>query len=463
MDRQEVENLGQAMLGIGQDLFGRQKLDVYVWEDPDPRAAWVLDPLKLQRILTGGPDGMMSVRGMVADSSLSRHLGRKVDRMRYSEPFAPSDFLAHISDILRDLVEEDEDLQVTFIPRPGYPWPVDRYYSVRKGKWFEPDTPPWLLPERVVDEGRNIDSYGVDLCSVLPSGAHTALGGVVGEFSGRSGGYMIVSHAMGGLEGVTRQGGWTETAESINACGGLLMPSLGVGASTSANFGLTALIADVGLVVGGLRPYRGRGAWPVRVYDTDAWTGTTGDFLREGAVAAFEQLHGHSEYMYYVETHIWLLGAPEGAGGPAEATPIETTSKLAAAVKRRAKLWSRDLTPEQIEQRAFDIWKTPERYPYLEAKVNGVVPMDAFPMAIAPPHLMSQFGDMLERTEFDGELVEVPLPDEVAEVMESRWWPSGMDIDKRNAIQQWGWQQYGYNAADVIREHGSHVEIEVKR
>lgn len=464
MEDAALEQLGQTMLAVGRDLFTRQKLDVYVWDrGGDPRAAWVLDPLKLQLQLTG-KDGAMSLHGGLVDMALSRHLGREVDRLRYEPRLHPFDFLSHMSDILRDaLPDEDEELQVTFIPRPGYPWPTERYYSARERRWVDAERPPWLLPERVVDEGRNVDSYGVDLCAVLPESSDPGLGGVVGEFSSKGPGYMVVSHAMGGVEGVTRQGGWPETAESINACGGLLMPSLGVGVVTPANFGLAALVADVGLVVGGLRPYKGRGAWPVRVYDTDAWTGTTGEFLRDGAVAAFEQLHGHSDYMSNLDTHVWLLGAPEGSGGPAEARMVESTQQLAAAVRRRLRLWPRDLTPEQIEARSGQIWNTPERYPYLEAKVNGVVPMSAFPMAIAPPTLMSPFSDMLERTDFDGELVEVELPDEVAEVLASGWWPSGITMERRDAIQQWAWQQYGYNAADAIRAHGRTVTIEVKR
>lgn len=463
MDDAALEQLGQTMLAIGRDLFTRQNLDVYVWDDGDPKAAWVLDPLKLQLVLTGN-DGMMNLHGGLVDMALSRHLGREVDRLRYEPRLHVFDFLSHMSDILRDAMPEDaEELQVTFIPRPGYPWPAERYYSAGERRWVQGQTPSWLLPDRVVDEGRNIDSYGVDLCAVLPQSTEGALGGVVGEFSSKGPGYMVVSHAMGGVEGVTRQGGWPETAESINACGGLLMPSLGVGVVTPGNFGLAALVADVGLVVGGLRPYRRRGAWPVRVYDTDAWTVTTGDFLREGAVAAFEQLHGHSDYLGNFDIHVWLLGAPEGYGGPAEAGMVESTQQLASAVRRRLRLWPRDLTPEQIEAQSGQFWNSPERYPYLEAKINGVVPMDAFPMAVAPPSLMSPFSDMLERTAFDGELVEVELPDEVAEVLTAGWWPSGMEMERRDAIQQWAWLQYGYNAADAIRKCGRAVTIEVRR
>lgn len=457
----DYERLANVTHQIGLSLFPRGWiLDTFAWGDEsgDAHVAWFMEPVRMEKML--GAEGRMPFRGPNVARAL-KALGVPYQNFEYEREMVAADFIARFQDALAGAMSEDYDpVSFTFIPRPGYPWPTgdDVYYSAKASRWLDSPRPEWLLPERVVDAGRAIDSYGVDLCALLPVVESPEGGPLVGRYGDGPDDFFIVSHAMGTIEGMTRFGSWEENRTWVEQCGGLLFPSLAVGAVAPANFGVCVFVADIDLIVGALKPNRRRGQQQmVDVYDTDAWTGRTREFVVDGSVSAFEQLHGHSDYMYYYDQNVWPLGpphAPELLGGPTEASTLDTERQLVRELKARARIWKRELTPEQLEKLGPEIGRTKARYPYLEAKLRGVMPIDEFPMVAVPEQAAEPFMEgFLDPLGFTGELVRIELPDEVAEVMGSEWNPSAdVSIERRYAIQAWAWQQYGWHVADAVRE-----------
>lgn len=449
----ELAKTAALVDAIGRAIFPRGYVkDTTAWiEDGDWRIAWIMPATKLQKLI-GAEDYHLPLNASMVDYWVSRILGKKESNFRYERELVAGDFLPRLTDDVRGSLEEETDLRITFIPEPGYPWPCDNdvYLSVAKKKLIKSSRPPWLI-ERIVDASRSIDSPGVDLCQIFETETVRPMNTVVGRYGDRPDDVFMVTHAMSSLTGQTRFGDWEKNAEAVNNCGGLLFPSMAVGPIPAANFGLAVLIADVGLVLNSLKPYRRRAERAVvGVYDTDAWTGTTRDFLLNGAISAYEQLHGHSVYTY--DLHVWPLGAPTAPelNGPAEASTLDTTKQLIAELKRRFKIWRRGLTPEKYETIAADHALAKARYGYLEAKVNAVMPMRDFPLAVVPRELESGFSKFLAATGFVGELLTVDLPAEVREVMDENWSPPDMLWERREAIRTWAWTEYGWNVLDRV-------------
>jgi hypothetical protein len=125
----------------------------------------------------------------------------------------------------------------------------------------------------------------------------------------------------------------------------------------------------------------------------------------------------------------------------------------------RARVYHRGLVPEEVEaiMESETMQLSKLRYPYLEAKANGVMPMSSFPLAVAPEQAAAGFERFLEETGFEGELLTVELPGELAEVMDPGWDPKGIPWKRRRAIQAWANIEYGWHVADVVREKGRRV------
>jgi hypothetical protein len=457
----ELRKTAVIVDAIGRAIFSRGYVkDTVAWiseRSGSWRVAWIMPALKLQKLLNT-PDYHLPLNPKYVDHVLSRLLGVRETHFKYDYDVVAGDFLPKMTDMVRGAdpaYEEQNDLGITFIPEPGYPYPCEggSYYSVVKKKLIECKRPPWLI-ERIVDESRGIDSPGADLCRFLEIDAEPPMGATIGRYGDRADDVFMVTHAMGSLAGMTRFGDWESNAQNVNDCGGLLFPSLAVGPIPATNFGLAVLVADVGLVLSSLSPYRGRGAHPLaHVYNTDVWTGRTSEFLQAGAISAFEQLHGHSDYVYTYDLHVWPLGAPLGSelsGPAADASAIEKVPELIRELKQRFRVWRRGLTPEKYEHIHSAHGLEKARYGYLEAKINAVVPMSEFPLAVVPTELEAGFARFLKLTGFTGDLLTVELPAEVRDVMDENWNPPGVTWERREAIRTWAWTEYGWNVLDRV-------------
>lgn len=464
-----LQKLGDMMFALGKDLFSRGTVkDTVAWEGAHgTRVAWVMDPRKMPAAGVSHDTMTVPFTGAQAAMVFERH-GLKAETLKYEREMVLGDFLPRASNELYGF--DENGVTVTIIPEPGYPWPApDGYYSAKLGRKVRSDRPGWLLPENVVDEGRHIDSPGIDLCKMFPDPIDAEVGAEVGRYGPKPDDFFLVTHAMGTIEGMTRYGsvegvaGWEENARQVMKCGGLIFPSMAIGPIPATNFGVAVLIADIGVVLNSLKPSLKRGQpAPSAVYSSDAWSGRTASFLTDTAVAAFDQMHGHGDYIYYSDLNVWPLGAPRAwaLSGPGElAEEVRSAATLKKELKERFRVWTRELSPEDVERVREEVSLTKARYGYLEAKVNGVMRMSDFPIAAVPPQQEEGFRRFLEMTGFDGELLVVDLPDEILEAMMPGWSPPGMDFDKRMAIQTWAQVQYGWNVADAVREVARELKV----
>jgi hypothetical protein len=460
---EQVKLVGDIMLRVGREIFPRGYLkDVYAWEDGGEYTfAWVMEPEKLARFLRSDNklvpgEAVLVPRGPYLTRVL-RDVGIKYDAFDYERgSISIYTLLTHMANSLWSLpaLEGASGFDATIIPLPGYPWP-HTYYSSKKGKVIKPKRPSWLLPENIVDEGHHIDSPGVNLCKLIeplyPSDYEMGFQAV--EFGAGKSDFLIVTHAMGSMDNVTRAGSWDDNVKMVNDCGGLLFPSLAVGPIPAPNFGPFVLVADVGMVLRGLKPYREKGTpLPSYTYDTDVWSMTTGSFFREAAISAFDQLTGRDDYISYLDLNVWPLGTPQSPElhGPGIADRLSTYAQLKREVRARMRIYKRDLDPDEMAAAFEAVQGTKHRYPYLESKVNAPVEMNSFPLAVAPAQAADGFRAFLRDTGFKGRLLTVDLPDEIADVMRSDWSPEGMDWDQRSVIQAWAHKEYAWHVSDVI-------------
>lgn len=468
-ERETLQEVADFMLKAGKDLFARGTVkDAVGWDSPSGlRVAWIMDP---KRMRNAGVDheGRLPFQGSYA-ARVFESYGVRAQTLKYEREMVMADFLDRASNELYAF-SEDEPIGITLIPAPGYPWPApEGYYSAKQRRWLSSPRPDWLYPENVVDEPRRIDSPGINLCEFFSEPLGYEMGAEVLRYGRKADDFALVTHAMGTIEGMTRYGtvegvgGWEENARKVMDCGGLLFPSLAIGPIPATNFGVGVLIADAGVVLKSLKPYLKRGmSPPSAVYSSDAWSGRTGDFFIDTAVAAFEQMHGHSEYMYYTDLNIWPLGAPRAwaiTGPGAEAEEVYKVATMKRELKERFRIWTRDLSPEETEHIREDMATTKARYAYLEAKVNGLMRLSEFPFAAVPPQQEEGFRRFLDITGFEGELLIVDLPDELLEVMLPDWDPPGLSYDRREAIKTWAAMQYGWHVADAVREVAREITL----
>lgn len=464
MNRKSLQDVALLMLDAGRSLFARGTvLDAVAWDsDGDMRVAWVMDP-KRMRPAGVGHDAQVPFSGSYA-ARVFEARGVRADTLKYEREMVLYDFLDRLANDLYGLV--GDSIKVTIIPAPGYPWPAPGgYYSAKRREWLESPRPDWLQSENIVDASRGINSPGVDLCRFFGEPLEYKIGAEVIRYGRKDDDFALVTHAMGTIEGMTRYGriagveGWEENAKRVKSCGGLLFPSMAVGPIPATNFGVGVLVADAGLVLNALR---GRGEKPSTVYSSDAWTGRTGDFFADTSIAAFEQMHGHSDYLYNVDLNVWPLGAPKpwSSEGPASlADEIVNISSFKRELKDRFRLWNRHLSPDDTEELMESVALTKARYGYLEAKANGVMRISEFPLAAIPPQQEEGFRRFLDITGFSGELLVVDLPDEILEVMLPEWDPPGVGYERKEAIKTWASMQYGWHVADAVRNVARTIDV----
>lgn len=478
MKQSDFENLCQQLLRLGRELFGtRTIVDLQGEYIGDPEYgysflfAWILKPQQMEKLL----DTMiLPFDGKYVTYRL-RAEGIKSDLFEYERDMAVSDFFDRLASAVPMPTEDVSDVNFTFIPDGGWIWPPADpkrgIYSAKQKKWFKPEKPEWLLPENVVIPGMKIDQPGINLCKLLANRLPDdyALDATYIDVDGDL--IVMASTSMIDIEATAgRMGTLEENAKFINECGGLLMPSLAVGDVPASNFGVLCLVADIGLVLRSLKQgrrshsskewFRRRGEPAAgTLYNSDAWTSTTRDFFGMHAIHAFNQMHGHSNYIYYAEQTIWPLGAPNAyklhsAHAPERVRQIVNDDQMYSAVEKRAKKWPRGMTPEKVMKARESYSMTEHRYPYLEFKVNAVMPIGDFPLAVFPKQSEKRLKPFLKSIGFEGEMVAIDLPNEVAEVMAENWHPDDIEFEMRQAIQSWAWMEYGHNIHDAVVKHG---------
>lgn len=326
---------------------------------------------------------------------------------------------------VNDLTGQDDLTLAVLLPAQGEPWNVgDRetpYYSARLRKMLAGKAPAGLV-DVVTREGAHVP--GVDFCTVAPR-IEVEYGGAIGSFRGRAQkmGPWFVTHSFG----LDRRGPAAETSQHIASCGGLLFPSLAVGILPASVYGSCTLFARVQTVLQGLRPYKKRThgrPWTVVTYTTDAWTGNTTLFKSDAAHELFQQLTGGWWPEYSRFAHMYVLG-PDVSWEPspfAEATMkiASTTSQVATVLTRRAKVFPRSLTQSQLKA----VQETADRFPYLEAKVNGTLSLGTtVPLAACAKHELQQATEFLRTAGFAGAILAIDQgKDERAAMVEGKEW-----------------------------------------
>jgi hypothetical protein len=318
--------------------------------------------------------------------------------------------LTGLEAMAEQLCDVDEGtVTVTIMPKQGTPWSPENdptpFYDAKRRRWRETDRPSWVVPVTVDltqfgEPGGEATVLGADFCVLAPFIA-CGMGAIVGRL-GRAGAFLV-SHSFEVGRRIT-----VENARAVADCGGLLFPSLAVGQVPAYNFGNVALIGDLDLVLQSLRPYKKRGGrWPITVYETDTWTATTREVVGMGSRELFQELTGDPSLNWLYKTDLWVLGPPvsDSPMHQQSTVPLTTTKKLRAALGRRARLYDPSMDAQQLEEARSAHFGTPEAYPYLEAKANGIVPMSCFPVAVAPRGQRKAAEKWLDTAGFEGELL----------------------------------------------------------
>ena len=296
----------------------------------------------------------------------------------------------------------EDEVFFTLMPSEGEPWNQGEkftyYYSSAKRKMLQGKAPENLF-EVVVDD---VEHVAADICAIVPT-YQAQRGALVGLT--QNGEHIFASHNF------SADGRELETAKKIRDCGGLIFPSLALGSIAANTFGTVTLVSYLDFILSSMRPYKTKkGAWQVTVYDTDAWTGRTDLFVTESAASLFDQMTGNWAIPSYTyELHFWMLG-PKITQGPAEAKTIPDTKRMQSVVKRRMKAWNRNATQDDITKAKNRDEKN--RYPYLEAKVNGVYSLSSFPLAVVEEEKLQESKKFLRAMGWSGDMIPVPGPDD---------------------------------------------------
>jgi len=305
---------------------------------------------------------------------------------------------------------------MSIMPAEGSPWePMQRettFYNARTGKLGKTPKPHWI--KRLTSYGIPEDSQrcdlihkwgmlGAELCHlapVLPRPPGRAMALVT---SGNE--FFLATHNLGSGDLKADLKAWKSSARHINACGGILFPSIAVGPIPALTFGMITLVINPDVVFSGLKPYTGKTITsPVTVYSTDAWTETHRSF--EGYVSNLlaEQLTGH--WNGDGPRHFYILGLPVKTNSPSEASHVSSTRGLDDVLARKSRAWHPGLTYAEVgklRERGKD-----DAYLYAEAKVNGVLPVEAITACAVPSPFEKEAESFLQAIHCHAPLIVVP-------------------------------------------------------
>jgi len=311
------------------------------------------------------------------------------------------------------------------MPVEGVPWSPRNdptpYYDARTHKTLLGHRPGWAV-EVTVDPGLTTGEallaegvkrgprtlYGADMCATTAL-VESCASEIVGTFPDRQHFTFLATHSVPlGRRGHTRD--VKEAGETVRACGGMLYPSIALGQVPATIYGPLVLCASVATVLGGMRPYKARGTWPVVTYSSDAWTVTTQTVVTRGSVEMFGELTGNRDMGFHDQ--FWVLGAP--VEWDEDVQIVASTKALATKLLGRARRWRRGMSEAELDaarQRKGD------GFPYLEAKVNGRVSMACFPLAVLPKSLRAPSMTFLRAAGFTGDVVEIAVSPKMVEAV----------------------------------------------
>ena len=441
-----------------QEWYGLNQLgadEVLAWWGKDGTAKFALRGPALRIELRSFIDQMLNNQDYHLDISIQGAMGLKARQWMQDGrvvgvkgalgqtmdwPNAPvAQVVDTISQSIQAFLEErgvEVEVFTTMMPKEGSPWEWNDkqtpFYNAKRERTESTPRPDWIVRVEARDKytSQYVKKHGADFCKLVPVISADPDGPMACRFEDRDLDFMV-THSLG----FTRGGvGWKKIAKLINHCGGSLYPSMAVSQVPAAKFGPVCLVINPMVMLEGMKPYfKRRGQWPVVTYTTDVWTETTSGFLSEASATLFEQLTGQWEISIYGRPHFYVLGPPVHLeGGPMEGGMVLNTKKLSAALAKRVKRWGRDLTGEEVE--AMELEEMEDRYPYLEAKSNGIVSVDAFVACVAPSTMMRSVRAFLGAIGFQGEIIPIRTTREEANVLSV-----GMDY---GALYDYSWRVF---------------------
>jgi len=417
----------------GVEAMGGKDVLAWVKKNGEPAFAVQGPDLRIQQRCLNGDKSMFNNHGMRLDLSLQKNLGLDVrlERRGYQpllvggagqtmgEGLVSADELDQGITSALSVALDADIVHFTLMPMTGKPWNDGQkctpYYSAKKQKVLCGTKPEGMISTQKYDDrtGGYIKVKGVDFCTIAPTISETE-GGVVGEITDDR---FFLMHSFN-MDPRRNASPPKKVAKAITDCGGLLYPSLAIADVPSFNFGSCCLFARLPLALRVLKPYkeRSRGVSPVTVYNTDAWTDVTRDFVGSAASELFDQLTGRWEIQY--GSHMMTLGPrlmeDARTRGP-EVKVLKSVSQLRSALKRKRSRWHRGMSDVDILN-ATDT--TDLRYPYLEVKVNGILRVpDTFPVATCPGYLRARTREFLSMIGFNGILLTVPVKGALKEAL----------------------------------------------
>jgi len=427
----------------GRELLGAS--DVLVWAKDAKHIglAFQGDAFRMQLRALGHT---LYNRNYDLDLSLQRALGLygemgrdgrvpRVQTMDEPDPYIGS-VLEGVGSLSREFLfggDDSNGVEATLMPNQGSPWwPEDKttaWYSAKKHKAYETSKPSWAMEVK----GRDGElKHGADFCQIAQRTQSCGSKAVVVGIGGLE---VLVTHCLS-LDMRT------ESAAAVKACGGLLYPSIAVSPAPATNFGHLVLVADPMVVLQGLKPYRGRGAWPVTVYASDSWTENTTEITGTASIELFDELTGNlleTDWIY--KSNFWVLGPrlQEGQVSPfgVDVRALSSTKELLGRLKTRFKRYHRQLDKAELEA----VRGAGDPYPFLEAKANLIVAPSCFNLAVCEKPDAPRARKWLDTAGFKGiKLLAITAPP-VA--------------DGRNPDWDFAW-----NVRDVVLEYAAQKPLE---
>lgn len=331
-------------------------------------------------------------------------------------------FFHYLSFLVASMLE-DEDFKIlyhiTIMPNIGEPWIPKRistsYYSTKTKREKETKESNWAI---AIMENGKVDHYIADFCQVVGelSNCDSRIMGHI-SCNKQNIGYTV-THCLDIPENKNRL---LDLVKNLKSCGGLLFPSLAVGQLPTTGFGSCVLIAGATSILGNMHPYGiSSKEKAVTVYNTDSWTETSSQFLGSLAEKLFDELTGARRYEDF--DHFYTLG-PLTITKRHGIEIIKTTRQLFNILQERQQLWNRDLTYEEARNlHDFAKQNDPGKYPYLEAKVNAVMPINCFSLCVCEEREKKEVEFLLKELNFHGNIITIKTPWSYPISFEDRFW-----------------------------------------
>lgn len=345
----------------------------------------------------------------------------------HDDKIYPHDILSGLAANIRHYLGVDEEeitIEVILMPIQGRPWwgTPGAFYSVKSKGWLPAEKPSWEIgPVEVQVSGEYKNVMVADLCKVSPR-LEPKEGWDRSVYLPSGKDRIIFTHSFH-LENHPDSEEDLDAAIQIASCGGLLYPSIAIGTMPAHDFLGATLFLSPWSVMDGVRDKDSR----TKVYNTDAWTPTTRGLITEYAYRWYQELCGlqdSQDYMYNWWNFFMSDGLNEdytNDSGAAESTMlIKKESQVLKAASRRAKSWPLEKMKKDIDvakliqkneapvvsrYRPDELVRSPEFYPFLEAKMSYVVTFGCVMFAAVPDYKEKLYRRFLASAGYKGPFV----------------------------------------------------------